>query len=117
MDKEQKVIPFALLKERGTIRRKYKEYHNETLTRLLLEYHEQCSELFDLCIESRKLLIEYREKYSRMRELYTKSCELVKQKQEDMQRTISAYSLMKCFIAKKGLEDEFRNFIRTLPHG
>ncbi|CEH31042.1 Uncharacterized protein BN1090_A2_03506 [Aneurinibacillus migulanus] len=111
VDKERKVIPFDVLKERNTIRRKYRGYPNERLVQLLIDYHEQCNELFDSCIKSHKVLIEYRERYNRLYGLYTKSRELLKQKQERMQETIDVYFLMRSFIVKKGLEDEFRNFI------
>jgi hypothetical protein len=111
VDEERKIIPFDILKKRRTLRKKYKEYHHETLLQLVVEYHEQCNELFDLCIKSRKLLIQYRERYTTLHGLYTKARELIKHEQQHTQEAVGSYSLMKSFIEEKGLENEFKNFI------
>ncbi|BAU28009.1 hypothetical protein DFP93_10184 [Aneurinibacillus soli] len=61
-----KIIPFESLKRRS-LPKVYTSPHDD-LVNLLLDYQQQCHELFDLCITSRVLLVEYRDRCIRLQQ-------------------------------------------------
>lgn len=61
-----KIIPFESLKRRTSP--KISIPPKNDLVNLLLDYQQQCHELFDLCITSRVLLVEYRDRCIRLQQ-------------------------------------------------